>query len=196
MPDRPLSKRWYRLATALFALGLVAAVAWWPYATSRVYDAVEGFRRTAPFGGTVELDRAGTHTFWIEGTCLSCVGNAPGEYRAVATVEVRSPEGRALRLRPSEDRVFNTSGREGRALWRFDAPSPGPYEISLDFDTDGEDWDNTSPANIAISEGSGLPVGIIRPMALFAGGGAVAAALVAGFVAWRRKRYFDALPDA
>ena len=196
MPDRPLSKRWYRLASALLALGVLAAVAWWPYSTNRVYDAVEDFTRAAPFGGNVELEEAGTHTFWIEGTCLSCHDNEPEEYRAAATVRVESPDGEALRLRPGDGRVFNTSGREGRALWLFDAPSPGTYKVSLAFDTDGETWDNTSPDNIAISKGEGLPVGIVRPMALFAGGGVLAACAVAGFVAWRRKRYFDSLPDA
>ena len=196
MRDRPPSKRWYRLAWALLAFGVAAAAAWWPYSTSRVYDAVEDFTRAAPFGGRVELRAAGTHTFWIEGTCLSCHDNEPSEYRAAATVRVEDPDGRALRLRPADDRVFNTARREGRALWLFDAPAPGPYAISLDFDTDGETWDNTSPANIAISRGSGLPVGIVRPMALFAGGGAVAAGAVAGFVAWRRRRYFASLPGA
>ena len=196
MPDRPLSKRWYRLASALLVLGLVAAVAWWPYSTNRVFDAVEGFTRLAPYGGAVELRSAGVHTFWIEGTCLSCHDNEPEEYRAAATVRVEGPDGRRLRLRPGDDRVFNTARREGRALWLFDAPAPGTYAVSLAFDTDGETWDNTSPENIAISEGRGLPVGIVRPMALFAGGGAAAAGLVALFVAWRRRRYFDALPDA
>ena len=196
MPDRPLSKRWYRLASALLALGVLAAVAWWPYSTSRVYDAVEGFSRTAPFGGTVELRESGTHTFWIEGTCLSCHDNEPDEYRAAATVRVEDPQGRPVRLRPGDDRVFNTARREGRALWLFDAPSPGKYEISLAFDTDGERWDNTTPENIAISRGRGLPVGIVRPMALFAGGGVVGALAVVAFVGWRRRRYFDSLPDA
>ena len=190
-----MSKRWYRLASALLGLGLVAAVAWWPYSTNRVFDAVEGFSRIAPFGGEVELTSRGTHTFWIEGTCLSCHDNEPAEYRAAADVEVRDPDGRPVPLRPGDDRVFNTARREGRALWLFDAPMPGTYTVSLAFDTDGETWDNTTPENIAISEGRGLPVGIVRPMAWFAGGGAGAAAAVALFVAWRRRRYFDARSD-
>ena len=189
-----MSKRWYRLAAALLGLGLAAALAWWPYSTSRVFDAVEGFRRLPPFGGSVELERAGIHTFWIEGTCLSCHDNEPAEYRAAATVRIEGPDGRRIRLRPGDDRVFNTARREGRALWRFEAPAPGTYAVSLDFDTSGEEWDNTSPANIAISEGSGLPVGIVRPMAWFAVGGAAAATVVALFVAWQRRRYFDGLP--
>lgn len=196
MPDRPPSKRWYRLASALLLLGILAAVAWWPYSTSRVYDAVEGFTRTPPFGGEVELDAAGTHTFWIEGTCLSCHDNEPDEYRAAATVRVESPDGRALQLRPGDDRVFNTARREGRALWLFDAPTPGSYTVSLAFDTDGETWDNASPENIAISEGRGLPVGIVRPMALLAGGGAASAAAVVLVVSWRRRRYFRSRPGA
>jgi hypothetical protein len=195
MPDRPLSKRWYRLSTLLLVLGVAAAVAWWPYSTNRVYDAVESFTRAAPFGGKVQLREAGTHTFWIEGTCLSCHDNEPSEYRAAATVRVEDPSGRALRLRPGDDRVFNTARREGRELWLFDAPEPGTYTISLAFDTNGEAWDNTLPDNIAISAGKGLPVGIVRPMALFAGGGVAAAAAVALFVSWRRRRYFDSLPD-
>ena len=196
MPDRPPSKRWYRLASALLLLGVVAAVAWWPYSTSRVYDAVEGFTRLPPFGGSVEIDEPGIHTFWIEGTCLSCHDNEPDEYRAAATVRVEAPDGEAVALRPGDDRVFNTARREGRALWLFDAPSAGAYEVSLAFDTDGETWDNTSPENIAISKGRGLPVGIVRPMVLFAGGGALAAVVVALVVAWRRRQYFDYLPDA
>ena len=196
MPDRPLSTRWYRLATAVLVLGLVAAVGWWPYSTNRVFDAVEDFRRLPPFGGEVELRSTGTHTFWIEGTCLSCHDNEPDEYRAAATVRVEAPSGRPVRLRPGDDRVFNTARREGRALWVFDAPEPGPYTISLAFDTDGEAWDNTSPENLAISQGRGLPVGIVRPMGLFAGGGGLGAGAIALFVAWRRRRYFDALPDA
>lgn len=196
MPDRPLSKRWYRLASALLAAGVIAAAAWWPYSTSRVYDAVEDFRRAAPFGGRVELTAAGTHTFWIEGTCLSCHDNEPDEYRAAAAVRVEAPDGRPIRLRPAGGRVYNTSRREGRALWLFDAPTPGTYSIALEFDTAGETWDNTPPENIAISEGKGLPVGIVRPMAALAGGGIAAAGAVALFVAVRRKRYFDALADA
>ena len=196
MPDRPLSKRWYRLASALLVLGVLAAVAWWPYSTSRVYDAVEGFARTAPYGGEVELAAAGTHTFWIEGTCLSCHDNEPDEYRAAATVRVEGPDGRPVRLRPGDDRVFNTARREGRALWLFDAPRPGTYTIALSFDTAGDTWDNTAPENIAISKGRGLPVGIVRPMAYFAGGGVVAALAVVAYVSWRRRRYFDSLPDA
>jgi hypothetical protein len=196
MRDRPLSKRWYRLSSALLVLGVVAAVAWWPYSTTRVYDAVESFQRAPHFGGPVVLKKAGTHTFWIEGDCLSCHDNEPEEYRAAATVRVLSPGGRPVRLRPSSGRVFNTSRREGRSLWVFDAPEAGTYRISLDFDTDGEEWDNTPPDNIAVSEGDDLPVGIVRPMALLAGGGVVAAAAVALFVRWRRRRYWDALPDS
>jgi hypothetical protein len=196
MRDRPPSKRWYRLSTALLLLGIAAAIAWWPYSTSRVFDAVEAFSRTAPFGGKVQLDEPGTHTFWIEGTCLSCHDNEPDEYRAAATVRVVAPDGRELRLRPGDDRVFNTARREGRALWLFDAPAAGTYEISLDFDTDGDDWDNARPENIAISKGAGLPVGIVRPMALLAGGGAAAGVVLALFVSWQRRRYFDSLPDA
>ena len=195
MADRPLSKRWYRLSSALLLLGVAAAVGWWPYSTSRVYDAVEAFTRAAPFGGEVRLTSAGTHTFWVEGACLSCHDNEPSEYRAAASVEVRAPDGRPLRLRAADDRVFNTSRREGRALWLFDAPEPGTYAISLDFDTDGETWDNTPPENIAISKGRGLPIGIVRPMVLFAGGGALAAGAVALFVHWRRRRYWDSLGD-
>ena len=194
MADRPLSTRWYRLATTLLVLGVLAAGAWWPYATNRVYDAVERFSRTAPFGGEVLLTSPGTHTFWIEGTCLSCHDNEPEEYRAAAMVRVDAPDGRPVALRPGDDRVFNTSRREGRALWLFDAPSTGTYTIALDFDTADEAWDNTTPENIAISRGRGLPVRIVRPMAWLAGGGALAAAAVALFVAWRRRRYFESLP--
>lgn len=193
MRDRPPSKRWYRLCSVFVLLGLAAAIAWWPYSTSRVYDAVEGFTRAPAYGGTVRLGAAGTHTFWIEGTCLSCHDNEPEQYRDAATVRVEAPGGRVLRLRPAPSRVFNTARREGRALWLFDAPTAGSYKISLAFDTDGEEWDNTPPDNIAIGRGKGLPVGIVRPMALFAAGGTAAALALAGITWWRRRRYFDAV---
>ncbi len=191
---RPPSKRWYRLAGALVVVGIVTAIAWWPYATTRVYDAVEGFERTSPFGGTVALLAPGTHTFWVEGACLSCHDNGPQEYRDVATVDIRDPSGAAVEVRPSAARVFNTARREGRSLWLFDAPAAGAYRIAFDLDTSADSWDNTSPGNIAVSRGDGLPVGIVRPMASFALAGLVAGATVAA-VAWWRRRQFYARPD-
>jgi hypothetical protein len=190
MAPRPPSKRWYRVAWAFVGVGLLAAVAWWPYATNRVFDAVEGFVRTAPFGGRVELASPGTHTFWIEGTCMSCHDNDPSEYRAVATVRVEDPEGRPIPLRPAPARVYNTSRREGRSLWLFDVTTPGPHRVSLDLETSGEEWDNVLPDDIAIGSGRGLPVGIVRPMALFAMTGIVAGGQIAAVTVVRRRRYF------
>ncbi|HUP87572.1 MAG TPA: hypothetical protein VM143_18105 [Acidimicrobiales bacterium] len=193
MRDHPPSKRWYRVCSVLALLGFGAAIAWWPYSTSRVYDAVEAFERAAPYGGQVRLDGPGKHTFWIEGACLSCHDNEPEQYRDAATVRIEAPDGRPLRLRAAPSRVFNTARREGRALWVFDAPSTGDYRISLAFDTDGEEWDNTLPDDIAIGRGEGLPVGIVRPMAMLVGSGVTAALALAAITAWRRRRYFDSV---
>jgi hypothetical protein len=186
----PPSKRWYRVATAVVVLGFLAAAAWWPYATTRIFDAVERFDRTGPFGGPIDLEETGTHTFWIEGQCLSCHDNLPSEYRAAATVAVIGPDGRDVELRPAPARVYNTARREGRSLWLFDVRSPGIHRLSLAFDTGGE-WDNVPPGNVAISKGVGLPVGIVRPMALFAGGGVVAGLGIALLTYLRRKRYYE-----
>lgn len=186
----PPSPRWYRVAVAVAVLGFVAAAGWWPYATTRVFDAVEAFERTGPFGGPIDLTRRGTHTFWIEGTCLSCHDNMPSEYREAATVEIIDPAGRDLPLRPAPARVFNTARREGRSLWLFDVKAPGTHRLSLDFDTTG-DWDNVPPANVAISAGNGLPVGIVRPMFRFAIGGVLVALAIAGVTYARRRRYYD-----
>jgi hypothetical protein len=189
MDKTPPSKHWYRVSWVLVLVGFVAAAAWWSYSTTRVYDAVEEFVRTAPFGGPVVLAERGTHTFWIEGECLSCHDNEPAEYREAATVSVTGPDGERLRLRPAPARVFNTARREGRSLWLFDVRAPGPHRIALDFDTSG-DWDNRLPGNIAVSRGSGLPISIVRPMFLFAGGGIGLGAAIAGFVGVRRRRHF------
>jgi hypothetical protein len=190
----PPSPRWYRVAVAFVVAGLVAAVAWWPYATTRIFDAVEAFERTGPYGGPVELAEPGTYTFWVEGTCLSCHDNLPSEYRNAATVAVVSPEGQEIELRDAAPRLYNTARREGRALWLFDITTPGTYRISLAFDTSG-DWDNTPPGNVAISHGNGLPVGIVRPMALFAGGGILAGLALAVVTFLRRRRYFDHMAE-
>ena len=186
----PPSKRWYRVAAVLVVLGFLAAGAWWPYATTRVFDAVEAFERAGPFGGPIELTETGTHTFWIEGTCLSCHDNLPSEYRSAATVAVIDPAGRDLELRPAGARVYNTARREGRSLWLFDVRTPGTHRLSLAFDTTG-DWDNTPPGNVAISHGNGLPVGIVRPMFELIIGGVVAGAAVATVTYTRRRRYFQ-----
>lgn len=195
-PARPPGKRWYRVAGLVVVAGLVAAVAWWPYATTRIFDEVERFDRTGPYGGTVALDRTGTYTFWIEGSCLSCQGNLPSEYRAAATVAVVGPDGRDVALRPAPARLYNTARREGRALWLFDVTSPGPHRLSLAFDTEGE-WDNALPGNIALGRGVGLPVGVVRPMIGFAVGGALVGGILAGIVYLRRRRYYErsALPS-
>ena len=189
MDKTPPSKQWYRLSWVLVLVGFVAAGAWWAYGTSRVYDAVEEFVRAAPFGGQVVLTERGTHTFWIEGDCLSCHDNEPEEYREAATVSVTGPDGEAVRLRPAPSRVFNTARREGRSLWLFDVDDPGPHRIALDFDTSG-DWDNRVPGNIAVSQGVGLPITIVRPMFLFAGGGIGLGAAVAVVVGVRRRRHY------
>lgn len=185
----PPSQRLYRVAVFVAVLGFVAAGAWWPYATTRVFDAVEAFNRTGRSGGPVELTDTGTHTFWIEGTCLSCHDNNPSEYREAATVAVVDPQGRELAVRPAPARVFNTARREGRSLWLFDVRIPGTHQLSLDFDTTG-DWDNTPPANVAISAGNGLPVGIVRPMFQFVIGGGVTAVAIALVTFVRRRRYY------
>lgn len=148
-------------------------------------------RTRSPFGGTVVLERAGIHTFWVEGDCLSCVGNSAEEYRSAATVAVLGPGGDPLVLSPASDRLYNTGGAEGRALWTFVAPAPGEHRISLGFDTTG-DWDNRPPARIAIGPGDGLPARIAAPMGWMAGTGV---ALAAGWaMAWRarRERWFRA----
>lgn len=188
-PPPPPSTRGYRVAVALAVVGLLAAAAWWPYATTRIFDAVETFERTGPFGGVVELPSPGPHTFWIEGACLSCHDNEPSEYRAAATVVVLGPTGSPVRLRPAPSRVFNTARREGRSLWRFDVERTGPHRITFDLDTGG-DWDNQPPGNLAIGRGDGLPVGVVRPMTTFAVGGIAAGAAVAAVTAARRRRHY------
>ena len=191
MTTRAPSKRWYRLSWSLVALGLLAAAAWWFYATNRVYDAVEGFDRLPPFGGQVALDDTGTHTFWVEGACLSCHGNTPSEYRRAATVSVDGPDGKPVELRDAPERVYNTARREGRSLWLFDVDRPGTYRFSLDFDTGKDDWNNVVPDNIAIGDGRGLPVGIIRPMTEMVVVAAILATVIAVVTAVRRRRYYD-----
>ena len=191
MATRPPSKRWYRLATSLFVVGLLAAGAWWFYATSRVYDEVEGFHRLPPFGGKVAIDETGTHTLWVEGSCLSCRANDPSEYRAAATVEVTDPDGEPVTLRDAPERLYNTSRREGRSLWTFDVAEPGTYTVAFDLDTTKTEWDNVVPDNLAIGEGRGLAVGIVRPMVVFALAGTAAAVGITAVTAVRRRRYYE-----
>jgi hypothetical protein len=171
-------------------LGLLAGAAWWFYATDRVFSAVESFQRLPPFGGDVVLQDTGPHTFWVEGACLSCHDNDPAEYRAVATVSIVGPDGTRLALHPARARVYNTAKREGRSLWRFDVARAGKHHVEFDLDTNAEGWNNVVPQNIAIGDGDGLPVGIVRPMAGFAGLGIGLGALIALVTLVRRRRYY------
>jgi len=171
----------------------VAALAWWPYAATRVHDAVYGFARTSPFGGKVDLER-GPHTFWIEGDCMSCRGNEPPEYRAVASVTVGPLDGSGgpLELRPAPDTwVYNTGAKEGRALYLLDVPKAGSYGVRFGLDTSSPSWDNRPPAAIAIGEGTGLPVGIVRPMVYSAVGSIVIALGICGVTFERRRRFYE-----
>ena len=193
-PPRAPSTRWYKLSWTLVALGLLAALAWWFFATDRIYRAVEDFHRLPPFGGDVVLD-GGTHTLWVEGACLSCHDNAPSEYRAAATVAVVGPDGQRLRLRTAPARVYNTARREGRSLWAFDVEQPGKHHVDFSLDTNSEGWDNAVPDDVAIGDGSGLPLGIVRPMVLIAGLGIGLAIVIAVVTMVRRRRYYDVPMD-
>jgi hypothetical protein len=189
---RAPSRRWYRVAVVIMMLGFAAAAAWWPYADTGVFRAVEGFTRLSRFGGEVQIAEPGRHTFWIEGPCLSCHDNSPASYRKAATVSLQGPGGQAVPLRPiATNWLYNTSRREGRSLWVFDVTDPGAHRIKLDFNTTAPDWDNTPPSNIAISPGEGLPVRILRPMATFVFGGIGIAGALALVTRWRRKRFYD-----
>ncbi len=170
---------------------MLAAGAWWPYATTRVYDEVETFARASRFGGSVTLERPGVHTLWVEGPCLTCHDNNPSEYRRAATLSLTGPDGRSVPVSAAPPRLYNTARREGRALWVFDARTAGDYRISLNFDTSG-DWDNTPPSNFAVGPGVGLSVGIVRPMTAFVLAGTGSAALIIVVTAVRRRRYFGA----
>lgn len=187
------TKRWYRVAAAIVALGIVAALAWWPYAVTRIFYATDAFVRIGPTGGRANLVHSGTHTFWIEGDCISCVGNEPREYRRVAVISITGPDGKRVALRPIKANwEFNTGGREGRALYLFDAPTPGAYVVRFDLNTTGDRrWHSRLPGNLAIGEGVGLPVRIVWPMAALAGGGIAIALGLTLVTHERRRRYYD-----
>lgn len=193
MRATPPSTRWYRLSWSFVALGLVAAGAWWPYATTRVFDEVEAFTRLGPSGGAVALASTGVHTIWVEGACLSCHDNNSQEYRKAARVSLVAPDRRPVPLRPAPARVFNTARREGRSIWLFDARKVGRYELSVDFDTSG-DWDNVVPSSVAVSRGIALPTHIARTMAELAGTGLAAALSIAVLTALARHRYYATQP--
>lgn len=183
------------MAGVIAIAGIVAALAWWPYAATRVHDAVYSFERTSPFGGRVQLD-AGKHTLWIEGDCLSCRGNEPPEYRAVATVDLRridvqDSEPVTLRPAPSSTWLYNTGAKEGRALYVFDLREGGTYGLRFSLDTSSPTWDNRPPAALAIGDGYGLPTHIVRPMVSVAVGGVVVSLALCGITMLRRRRFYE-----
>ena len=191
MPNTPPSTRWYRAAGVIATLGIVAAFAWWGYASTRVHDTVYGFAHTSPFGGRVELP-GGQHTLWLEGDCLSCHDNSPDEYREVATIDIRDPNGDPVAVRPADDGwLYNTGSREGRALYVFDVTEPGAHSVRFALDTSAVEWDNAMPARLAFGRGAGLPVAIVRPIVGLAGAGILVAVGLTAVTMVRRRRFFD-----
>jgi hypothetical protein len=185
----PPSSTWYRLAAVLAVAGFVFALAWWPYAATRVHDAVHGFERVSRFGGQVELER-GTYTFWLDGDCMSCAGNHPDEYRAVDTLGFVPSAPVEVRSSP-DNWLYNTGNREGRALYLVDVAAPVTVVVRYDLDTSDPTWDNRAPAALAFGRGEGLPVPIVRPIVGAAGGGAAGALAIAGVTFVRRRRFWN-----
>ena len=150
------------------------------------------FDRISRFGGRVAME-AGTYTLWLDGDCMSCEGNHPEEYRAVDTLVIRAEDGGGpVEVRPSpNDWLYNTGSREGRALYVLAVPEAGTFAVRYDLDTSSPKWENRAPAALAFGRGAGLPVRIVRPMVLLAGGGLGVASALSLVTFWRRRRFYE-----
>ncbi|CAA9249436.1 MAG: hypothetical protein AVDCRST_MAG50-2516 [uncultured Acidimicrobiales bacterium] len=191
MQRREPSKAWLKVSGAIAVLGLLLGGAWWMYALVQIHNTVKEFERTRFSSmGDVTLDAPGRHTIWFEGSRLSEKGNEPSEYRQFSKLTLTGPDGQPVAFEPAkQERVYNTTAREGRAIWTFDAPSAGTYALRIEFDF-SNGWNNIPARNLAVGRGEGLPVRVVRPIALIMGTCFAAAALLAWSTMRRRERTF------
>jgi len=188
---REPSRHWLKVSAVLALTGVVLGGAWWMYALVRIHDTVQDFERTRFSSiGEVALDAPGRHTIWFEGSRLSSKGNEPAEYRQFSKLTLTDPSGQPVPYEPvAQDWTYNTTVREGRAIWTFDAPSAGKYAIRIEFDF-MNGWNNIPARNLAFGKGEGLPVRVVRPIVLILATTSGAAAALAWTTVRRRERTF------
>jgi hypothetical protein len=128
MPGR----RWYVVAALVFVVGLVAFAG---FLFFRLRDLDEGFRQVVvPGSSDIVLDEPGTWTIYRE--TGSSVGGKYYGYADLTGLEVvvRTPSGETVTLTaPGVNENYTIGGREGVAIFRFEAPAPGVYQLEARY---------------------------------------------------------------
>ena len=122
----------YLIPVGIWILFSIVAVLLLVMGISRVDDVVDDFARVdSGTSATVDLTSSGGYRIWLE---------QPGADEGLAppsTVTVTGPDGQDVQVSPYiGDLTYSLSGREGTAVYTFDAPSEGSYTITGEI-TDG-----------------------------------------------------------
>ena len=115
------STAWFWIA-GLLAIAGIAAAAWFGFrGASRFTDSLAGMDRVpVPGQATVDLDAAGGYYVSFED------GPVPNHL----VVDVVGPDGQPVAVdRYVGDLTYTINGREGTAVFTFDAPAPGAYQV-------------------------------------------------------------------
>lgn len=128
MPGR----KWYVVAGIIFVVGIIAFAG---FLFLRLRNLDEGFKQVVvPGSPEIVLDEPGTWTIYRE-TGSSIAGKYYG-YADLTGLEVvvRAPSGQTVTLTPpGMNENYTIGGREGTAIFRFEAPTVGVYHLEASY---------------------------------------------------------------
>lgn len=189
--DRPNTlPRWpFRAAMVTLVATLIAAFAWMNVAFIRQTDAVQEFEQLPMASGLpLEISSTGTHTIWTAAASGGRIRpDRPELYHQYMELAFVAADGTRLVPEPKQDgqHYMLGAGQEGRAVWLVEFEEAGTYTFERRRQT------GVGSATLLISEGDGLPAGIVPGMlAIGAAGGVV----IVGFVVYGvriRRRVVD-----
>lgn len=174
--------RWpFRAASIVLVVTLVGAFAWMNVALIRQTDAVQDFTRLPPTTGLpVEIESTGIHTIWAASASGGMIRpDQPERFHEFMDVAFVAADGTRVVPEPKlgGQHYMLGAGQEGRAVWLVEFDEPGTYTMERQRRT------GVNSATLLLSEGDGLPAGVVSGVLVIGIVGAVVitALLVYGF---------------
>jgi hypothetical protein len=130
------SRAWYVVAALVFVVGFVVFGAFLFLRLSRLDEGIEQF--VVPGSAEVAIDEPGRQTIYRE-TGASIDGRYYGTSDLTGLeVVVTDPSGDVVELdSPAMNETYTIGGREGVAIFKFDAEEPGTYRVEAFYPVAG-----------------------------------------------------------
>ncbi len=133
-PEIKPSVLWYWIGGLLLVAGVIGGVVWGVVGFSRMMDQIEDFQRVhVPGSGEVFIDDPGGYTIYHE-----YEGAATSSWRQAPDVEITDPSGSPVFVEsygPNASLTYDYE-HEGVAVYTFDAPTTGTYEVETHGELD------------------------------------------------------------